>query len=550
LTAPDLRPSSVAGWLRGFRSLDIYATAIGLIVAVGVVLRAYHLGKQSLWIDELGEATTAKAPLITPFLNGVRSDFGAAPLDYLGVKLFTSVLGHGTAATRSWAFVMGCAAVFVIYLLGSRLSGDRMVGLIGAFMLAFSAFHIYYSEEARFYALAVVVGTLNLYVFLRALDSGAVKDWILYAALTVIALYSHFFLAILLPIEGLYLAGVQVVLSMRSGPNRRIKAGLTQVALCLGAQLVAVLAVTPWLVLELPSQINAGYATLPTLGIARIHQIFVVLIGLAPLNSVPPAGIGQTLRTDVVLMLALVGLVWSLALRRMGVLLLAGIVVFAIPLAWRSDQLGHYFWSERQVIFVLAPLYLLAAIGARHLLAAAGDLAGFASQRGWFDLSKTGWRDRSVGLAAGLALGLAPAWVAAYWTPVQLVYSDRWLNKEDWRGVTAFIDKQGCSDTQYWTFLDAHYSYGIAYYDPSLKSRSHFLYALPDGSYDTSPIDDVARQNLGPHDWLVLDTGTASSLASGDTPDAVLRRQGWSATSFSGLMVYHQQICDGTSTGD
>src|SRR4029077_8368190 len=130
--------------------------------------------------------------LLTPFLNGVRSDFGAAPLDYLGVKLFTSVLGHGTAATRSWAFVMGCAAVFVIYLLGSRLYGDRMVGLIGAFMLAFSAFHIYYSDEARFYALAVVVGTLNLYVFLRALDSGAVKDWILYTALTVIALYSHF----------------------------------------------------------------------------------------------------------------------------------------------------------------------------------------------------------------------------------------------------------------------------------------------------------------------------------------------------------------------
>lgn len=511
-------------------------------MATGVALRAYHLGEQSLWIDELGEGTTAQAPL-SQFFYEVRSDFGAAPLDYLGVKLFTSVLGHGTVATRSWAFVMGCVAVLVIYQLGSRLYKDRMVGLIAAMMLAFSAFHIYYSQEARFYALPVVVGMLNLYVFLRALDSGAVKDWILYAAATVVALYSHYFLAILLPIEGLYLAGTQLVPIIRSRSDRGITAGLTQVGLCLGAQLAAILVLAPWLAFELPGQTSAGYPTLPALGIPRFHQVFVVLIGLAPLNSVPPAGIGQVLRTDIVLALALVGLIWAVALRRMRVLLLAGIISLAIPLAWRSDQLGHYFWSERQVIFVLVPLYLLAAIGAGHLLACVGQLAGLVSRRGWFGLSDARWRRRRLGLAAGLAVGLALVWAAVYWSPVRLVYQDRWLTKEDWRGVTAYIDKEGCPDSQYWTFLNAHYSYGFAYYDPSLMSRSHFLYGLPDGSYDASPVDAVHRQNLGDHDWLVLDTGTAGSSTTGGTQDAVLRSQGWSATPFLGLLVYHRQTC-------
>src|SRR5260370_11085734 len=203
---------------------------------------------------------------------------------------------------------------------------------------------------------------LQFYVFLRALESGAVKDWMLYAAVTVAALYSHFFLAILLPIEGLYLAGAQVVGSARITSDRRIRAGLTQVGLGLGAQLAAVVVVAPWLVLELPSQVNAGYPTLPALGIARFHQILVVLIGLAPLNSLPPAGIGQTLRTDIVVTLAAVGLIWSLALRRMRVLLLAAIVLLDIPLAWRADQFGHYFWSETQVLFVLFPLSLLAPL--------------------------------------------------------------------------------------------------------------------------------------------------------------------------------------------
>ena len=103
-----------------FAGFDIYPVGIFAIVAIGVALRAYHLGTQSLWIDEISEATTAKAPLVQLFEN-VRLDAGAAPLDYLGVKLFTSVLGHGTVGTRSWAFLMGCAGVFVIYLLGARL---------------------------------------------------------------------------------------------------------------------------------------------------------------------------------------------------------------------------------------------------------------------------------------------------------------------------------------------------------------------------------------------------------------------------------------------
>jgi len=127
---------------------------------------------------------------------------------------------------------------------------------------------------------------------------------------------------------------------------------------------------------------------------------------------------------------------------------------------------------------------------------------------------------------------------------VRLVYEDRWLSKkEDWRGVTAYIDKASCPDSQYWTFLNAHYSYGFAYYDPGLMSRSHFLYVLPDGSYEPSPVDAIERQNVGKHDWLVLDTGVARSATTGGTQDEVLRSKGWSATPFLGLLVYHQQTC-------
>jgi hypothetical protein len=310
--------------------------------------------------------------------------------------------------------------------------------------------------------------------------------------------------------------------------------------MCLAAQLAAVLAFAPWLAFALPSQSAGGYAMLPALGPARIHQIFVVLIGLAPLNSLPPAGIGQELRTDLVLALAAVGFGWALVLRRWRVLLLAAIIAFAIPLAWLSDQLGHYFWAERQVIFVLVPLYLLAAIGARHLLGAAGRLA---LRLRWFGLTKEVSRSRQTALAGGFLTVLALAWVAMYWSPIKLVYQDRWLGKEDWRGVTAYIDRHGCPNTQYWTHLNAHYSYGFAYYDPGLLSRAHLLWRLPDGSFNTSPIEAVQGQNLGAQDWIVFDSGTTGRAANGGTVDSELRRLGWSPTSFLGLVVYHQETC-------
>ncbi len=78
-------------------------------------------------------------------------------------------------------------------------------------------------------------------------------------------------------------------------------------------------------------------------------------------------------------------------------------------------------------------------------------------------------------------------------------------------------------------------SYGIGYYDRSLLPRSHFLYALPDGSYDPSTVDAVQRQSLVANDWIVI--------GSTDPDAAALRGLGWQATPFLGLVAYHQKTC-------
>jgi hypothetical protein len=109
------------------------------------------------------------------------------------------------------------------------------------------------------------------------------------------------------------------------------------------------------------------------------------------------------------------------------------------------------------------------------------------------------------------------------------------------------MDKAGCPDTQYWTNLNTHYSYGFAYYDPSLLPRAHLIWLLPDGSFNTDPIVAVTRQGLGAHDWIVFDSGIAASSAEGGTVDSVLSGLGWSPERFAGIVVYHQATCGGAA---
>ena len=85
--------------MRGLRTPNIYAVSLLAILAAGVELRAYHLGQQSLWVDELGEGTTAQAPL-SQFFYDIRQDAGAA-----GTKVIVRyTLGRALAAATVRGF--------------------------------------------------------------------------------------------------------------------------------------------------------------------------------------------------------------------------------------------------------------------------------------------------------------------------------------------------------------------------------------------------------------------------------------------------------------
>lgn len=519
--------------VRRLRTVRVQHVTLLAILVFGIALRIFRLDHQSLWLDEIGEGSVASTPF-PHFFSEVRYGAGAAPLDYLAVKLMLAVFGHSTTATRLWAFLCGGLVIFLTYKVGTEFFKSASVGLIAAFMVSVSAFLIFYSQEARFYSLAALLGLLNLWAFNRAFERDQRTDWVIFALVIALGLYGHYFLAALVATEGVFLVGYWLWLAARAQWSRTsLRRGAGQVTRFLAASIAGIIVFVPWLLFAAGGTLNWGWPPPPPLDLARLHQIAVVLLALAPLNSTPSWNPVAWARTDVVLVLALLGLIVALARGRPQVLLLGITPPLMVVLAWRADQAAHYFWAERQVIAALPLVYLLAASGAAYLGARLWRIARGPGPEQAMSVR----RNQSRLIADLLICLLAVLWVAFNAGPIRRVYAGTWNAKEDWRGAASFISSQACPESHFYSFLDEHSSYGFAWYAPSLTPRTDSIFRAA-GSGDL--LEAVRRVPFGSRDWIIATIPSVVQEESGMTPNAVLEGEGWTYRDFSGIRIYYR----------
>ena len=195
------------------------------ILSVATALRVYALGAKSLWLDEVAS------------IRHVRGSFGdmihevaghdAHPPLYYALQYGARCFGAGEAAARVPSALAGIALAYIVYLIGRRLAGEA-AGLFAAGLCAVSAFQIYFSQEARPYALAMLLAAVSFWLFLRIVDrarreanaptgspagvatsheklSAGTVDWIAYTAVAAAMLYTYYYLAFALAAEGVVL---------------------------------------------------------------------------------------------------------------------------------------------------------------------------------------------------------------------------------------------------------------------------------------------------------------------------------------------------------
>ena len=179
------------------------AAMIGLtLLALG--LRLYDLGRWDLTFDEAASIWIARKPP----LEMIRYLLGAfhehPPFYYLSLWAWTQAAGQGEFALRFWSALPGVLSVPLIYLWLRRLS-SRGVGLFAAFLLAVSPFHVYYSQDARMYALVGALTLSSLICFERILKDGRQTWWIGWGLITLVGLATHYFMGLVNAAETVYL---------------------------------------------------------------------------------------------------------------------------------------------------------------------------------------------------------------------------------------------------------------------------------------------------------------------------------------------------------
>jgi len=153
------------------------------ILVLGLLFRLFSLN-QSFWLDEATSATVVRdlsfSRIITQFSPG---DFHP-PFYYLLLKVWTIPLGVNEISTRSLSIVCSLISIFLVYLIGKTMK-DKFVGLTSALLLATSPLFIYYSQEARMYALETLLTLVAVYLFTKLLNK--VNIVIAFGLFTVIA---------------------------------------------------------------------------------------------------------------------------------------------------------------------------------------------------------------------------------------------------------------------------------------------------------------------------------------------------------------------------
>jgi 4-amino-4-deoxy-L-arabinose transferase-like glycosyltransferase len=130
-------------------------------------------------------------PALPEMLRDLMSIRDQVPF-YYWVMRFWSKIGTDALILRLFSVYLGTASVAIVYQIGRRLDGPT-TGLLAAFLLAISPFHIWYSQEVRMYALLPALLLLAHFCLLRLLERNRWQLWLLYGLAMTAVLYTHYF---------------------------------------------------------------------------------------------------------------------------------------------------------------------------------------------------------------------------------------------------------------------------------------------------------------------------------------------------------------------
>ncbi len=367
---------------------DRAIVGVAALTVLAAALRFYRIGHQGFWFDEGNTALEVRFS-VGQMLTLVKHYESTPPLYYVVAWVWARIFGYGEAALRSLSAVCGVLTVPLAYVAATKLVSKR-AGVIAAALTATSSLLIWYSQEARAYAMVVLLASASLLAFAYVRKDPSARwiaAWVIASAL---ALATEYYALLLVVPEALWLLYLH-----RRRPG--IYAGLAGLVVCCAPLL--------WFAISQDATGHANWISHSPLG-RRTAEIFPQFASGFPSP-------GYSVLEPLAVALAVFGLVLvftrsALDERRgavlAGALALAGLVLNFILIAGGVDDL-----LTRNVISLWMPATVAVA-------------GGFAAARA-----------RLAGAVAAVALCCIGAGSAI------AIANNRDFQRPDWRGVARLL---------------------------------------------------------------------------------------------------------------
>lgn len=335
----------------------LWIVALSLLLTA-FALRVHGLDRYDFWYDETTQITAATQPTLAEMFTVIRRHHAASPLNYLVLRAVYGVTGHSEFTLRFVSLIWSMGAVALVFQAARVLTGGLALPFWSALYAAISPFAIRYAQEARFYALSLMLASAVLYVALFAAKHPHRRTpalWVTLALLTAGTAYAQI-LAVLIALPALLAA---VATAPAQSRVHLLKWQIT--AFGLGGLLFL-----PWYVFGL--RISAHPFGTSALDWFSIHQTLSGLEVL-PLFMNDAGGIEGAYRGWLVLSSVLA--VWfALAFARRhpwGLALLVGVLACAALIAWNNLRV-NYFFTQRQFLFLLPARAILIGAGMTYAM--------------------------------------------------------------------------------------------------------------------------------------------------------------------------------------
>lgn len=182
----------------------VYALSVIILVAAAAFTRFYALDQDSLWLDEAVSLHYSGVATQLEF-NGVFFEWFPdphPPLYYWLLHFWTVLFGDSELAVRSLSAVFGIAVILATFFIVKRSLGVGLAFLTAAILCAHPVL-LYYSQEARSYALMTLLVVVSSYAFALMLSRRGWRYPALYALSAAALIYTHYLGFLPLALHGL-----------------------------------------------------------------------------------------------------------------------------------------------------------------------------------------------------------------------------------------------------------------------------------------------------------------------------------------------------------